>query len=129
MTKGAQHKSILVVEDEQPLQDAVRSKLEAEGFDVVSARTVEQAISAVDETDHLDAIWLDHYLLGKKNGLDFVVSLKHRGGRDADIPIFLVSNTASQDKVNSYRRLGVRKLYTKANHALAEIIEDLKAQL
>jgi DNA-binding NtrC family response regulator len=42
-------KTILVVEDEKPLADAVKKKLEISGFDVVTARNVEQAINNWDD--------------------------------------------------------------------------------
>ncbi|HPS21202.1 MAG TPA: hypothetical protein PLO44_00095 [Candidatus Paceibacterota bacterium] len=57
---------ILVVEDEMPLLQAIKIKLEKNNFDVVTARTIEQAINYVQDLDRIDGVWLDHYLLGKK---------------------------------------------------------------
>ena len=45
------------------------------------------------------------------------------------IPVFVVSNTASPDKVQSYMRLGVNKYYVKAEHRLDEIIEEIHKYL
>ena len=118
--------NILVVEDERPLADAIKAKLERSGFAVVSSRTVEQALSYLEDIGAVDAVWLDHYLLGKEDGLDFVTKLKAHDGRWQQIPIFVVSNTASPDKVQSYIRLGVNKYYTKADHRLDEIISEIK---
>lgn len=118
-------KTILVIEDEIPLLKAIRDKLEISGFQIVSARTVKQAIGILEDVGNIDIIWLDHYLLGKEDGLDFVTEIK---GRDQwkHIPIFVISNTASLDKVQSYIRLGADKFYTKANYRLDKIIEDIK---
>jgi CheY-like chemotaxis protein len=70
-------------------------------------------------------IWLDHYLLGIKSGLDFVAMLKkNRLGKN--LPLFVVSNTISQDKLQSYLSLGVVNVYAKVDHRLDEIITDIK---
>jgi DNA-binding NtrC family response regulator len=54
--------NILVIEDERPLLAAVQKKLELNGFETVTARSVEQAMSYLDEVENISAIWLDHYL-------------------------------------------------------------------
>lgn len=122
-------KTILVMEDEKPLLEVIKAKLEAGGFTVVTARAVEQAMGYLKEGVKIDAIWLDHYLLGKESGLDFVAQLKADGTNWKQIPIFVVSNTASPDKVKSYLRLGVNKYYTKVDHSLGQIIADIKGFL
>ena len=120
---------ILVVEDERPLQEAIRMKLEKNGFDVVTARSIDQARSYLEDVPRIDAVWLDHYLLGKESGLDFVTSCKADGSKFANLPIFLVSNTASADKVQMYMKLGVNKYYVKAERRLDDIINDIRAEL
>lgn len=72
----------------------------------------------------VDVIWLDHYLLGKETGLDFVVWIKKQKKFNS-ILIFVVSNTASEDKVCAYLELGVEKYYTKSDLRLDGIIEEI----
>lgn len=122
-------KVILVLEDEVPLLNAIKKKLEVEGCTVATARSVEQGMDYLEELDHIDAIWLDHYLLGKESGLDFVSKIKAEKSPWRKIPIFVVSNTASQDKVNQYLKFGVNKYYIKAEHRLEKIIEDMRSSL
>jgi len=129
MTDEQRKKTVLVVEDERPLLNAISIKLERSGFDVVTARTVEQALGYLSDVPNIDAIWLDHYLLGKESGLDLVTACKSEGSAHSGIPIFLVSNTASADKVQSYLKLGVNKYFVKAEMRLDAIIEDMKAEL
>ncbi len=123
------NKKILVVEDERPLLEAIRVKLESGGFDVLSARSVEQAKNHLLDVDGIDVIWLDHYLLGKESGLDFVVWCKKERDSHKNIPIFVVSNTATSEKVQTYLRLGVNKYYVKAERRLDEIIGEIKSFL
>lgn len=125
MTKENQQITILVVEDEKPLLEAVRMKLEKSGFSVVTSRTAEQAYGLMEDLEHIDVIWLDHYLLGKENGLDLVTKIK-TDDRFKKIPIFIVSNTASTEKVKSYINLGVNKYYIKSNFRLDNIISDIR---
>jgi len=120
-------KTILVVEDEKPLMDAVKKKLELSGFYVVTARDVEQALGYLEDLEKVDLVWLDHYLLGKENGLDLVTKMKAENSKWRNIHIFVVSNTASPDKVNSYLHLGVDKYYTKADYRLDDIINDINS--
>lgn len=121
-------KTILVLEDERPLLAAIQKKLELNSFEVVTARSVEQAFNYLADDVRVDAVWLDHYLLGKESGLDFVAKLKSSEQWKA-IPIFVVSNTASPDKVQSYMHLGVEKYYTKADYRLDQIIKDIELAL
>ena len=123
MTKD---KTILVIEDERPLLEAIKTKLEKNGFEVTTARTVEQALNYLEDLERVDVIWLDHYLLGKEDGLDFVAKIKSHDGKWKHIPIFVVSNTASADKVQSYIQLGISKYFVKAEHRLDRIISEIK---
>src|SRR5574343_495044 len=120
--------TILVLEDEIPLQDAIKAKLEISGFAVVTCRTVEQALGYLKDIEKVAVIWLDHYLLGQKDGLDFVAEVKNNEVWK-HIPIFVVSNTASQEKVGTYLSLGVTKYFTKSDYRLDQIIADIKEVL
>lgn len=118
-------KTVLIVEDERPLAVAIKAKMEKKGFTVVLARSVQQALSYLEEGVKIDVIWLDHYLVGVKNGLDLVATIKQAKSKFKKIPIYVVSNTATPDKIKSYLRLGVNKYYTKADTKLEDIIADI----
>ncbi len=125
-----QDKVILVLEDERPLLEAIRLKLEKNSFEVVTARTVEQAKHYVEDLTRVDAIWLDHYLIGKEDGLDFVAWCKEEDNNKCkEIPIFVVSNTASADKVSTYLRFGAKEYFVKSNHRLDEIVQAIAEYL
>ena len=125
-----QKKVILVIEDERPLIEAIKIKLEKNNFEVVTTRTVEQAKEYVQDLVNVDAIWLDHYLIGRETGLDFVAWCKEENNiKCKSIPIFVVSNTASSDKVTTYMSLGANKYFIKSNHKLDEIIQEIHKSL
>ncbi len=126
---SAKTKVVLVVEDERPLLDAIKLKLENSGMEAVTARTVTQALSYLEELPSIDGIWVDHYLLGDEDGLDFVAQVKNEGSRWSHIPVFVVSNTASSEKVMAYMQFGVSKYFVKANYRLDQIIKEIKENL
>lgn len=121
--------TILVIEDERPLVQVIQKKLEANGFDVITARTIDQGLDYLNEIRTIDAIWLDHYLIGDKTGLDLVIQLKSAGSTWEHIPIFVVSNTASNENLRSYIGLGVSKYCVKADNRLDEMVTNIKAFL
>ena len=79
--------------------------------------------------EQVDAIWLDHDLLGDEDGLDFITKFKANGSKWSKVPVFVVSNTASSELVKTYAKLGVKKYYVKAEHRLENIIKDIKLSL
>ena len=148
--KASKKKTILVIEDERPLLEVVNDKLEKSGFGVIAARSVDQVFNAkleknglgiisarsirqalnyLENLAQIDAIWLDHNLLGKEDGLDFLKKFKANGGQWKKIPIFVVSNSEGPKTIQSYVNLGVSKYYVKSNHRLDEIIDDIKLKL
>ncbi len=120
-----QNKTILILEDEKPLLEVIKAKFETEGFNVVTARSVDQALDYLKNGVKIDAVWLDHYLFGKGSGLDFVTKLK-QDDRGKNLPVFVVSNTVSPEKVKVYLKLGIVKYYTKVDFKLEQIVEDIK---
>lgn len=127
MTSSSPTHTILVIEDERSLLHAIQTKLERSHFHVVTARSIDDAINCL-KGSATDIIWLDHYLLGKETGLDLIALLKKHPAWKG-IPVFVVSNTASPEKVQSYMQLGVTKFYTKADYRLDVIIQDIDSYL
>ncbi len=120
--------TVLVVEDEKQLAFAVTEALHAHGFTVYNATSLNTAIEQLTTLGTVDVIWLDHYLMGAGNGIDFVVKLKS-DPKWSQIPVFIVSNTASTQNVHSYIQLGVTNYYTKADYDIGQIISDIKYTL
>ena len=117
-------KKILIVEDERALASAVQEKMKSAGFEVETASSSARAVEVL-EGGSVDAIWLDHYLLGEETGLDFVATLKEKE-EWKEIPVFVVSNTATADKVKTYMQLGVEKYYVKSDTRLEDVIKDIQ---
>lgn len=116
---------IMVVEDETLLLQAISKKLKISNIDVISCASGQQAVDYLNNLEQLpDAIWLDYYLKDM-NGLAFMQELK-KNTKWSVIPVFVVSNSASPDKVNNMLALGAKKYVLKAEHRLDEIIGMIK---
>jgi DNA-binding response OmpR family regulator len=122
-------KTVLVVEDEMPLLRAIQKKFEKNGFSVATARTCDQALGYFEDIENINAIWLDHYLIGDCNGIDFLGKIKNSDSPWKTIPVFIVSNTAGQEEKKTYLHLGVDKYYIKSENRLDTIIGDIKKYL
>ncbi|HSD56308.1 MAG TPA: response regulator [Candidatus Saccharimonadales bacterium] len=113
--------TIMVVEDETLLLQAITKKLKLSGMDVLSCASGQQAVDYLNSLDEMpDAVWLDYYLKDM-NGLAFMQELK-QNPKWADIPVLVVSNSASPDKVSNMLGLGAKKYILKAEYRLDEII-------
>lgn len=117
--------TVLVVEDEELLLQAITRKLELNQIKVIACKSGKDALDILNSLDKIpDAIWLDYYLKDM-NGLEFMYSLK-KDKRFVNIPTIVVSNSASPDKVSGMLALGVKKYYLKAEHKLDDIITAVK---
>lgn len=115
----------MVVEDETLLLQAITKKLKLSGMDVLSCSSGQQAVDYLNNLDELpDAVWLDYYLKDM-NGLAFMQALKANPAW-TNIPVIVVSNSASPDKVNNMLALGAKKYILKAEFRLDEIIAMIR---
>lgn len=118
----------MVIEDERLLLQAISKKLKLSEIDVLSCASGHQALDYLSSVEELpDLIWLDYYLKDM-DGLAFMMSLK-ANDLWKEIPVMVVSNSASEDKVNKMTRLGAMKYILKADHRLDEIVSMIKDYL
>jgi len=117
--------TVMIVEDETLLLQAITKKLKLSGIDVLSCASGQQALDYLESLDEMpDAIWLDYYLKDM-NGLSFMEELK-KNKQWATIPVVVVSNSASSEKVHNMLALGVKKYILKAEYRLDEIIAIIR---
>lgn len=119
---------LMIIEDEALLLEAITKKLELEGIETVSCTSGEQAIDYMKNlSEHSkvpDGIWLDFRL----KSMDGIEVMNHIKEIDAakNIPVVVVSNSASRDKVDGMLALGAKEYLLKAEHTLDEIIEAFR---
>jgi CheY-like chemotaxis protein len=118
---------VLVIEDDPLLLQAIKRKLEVSECEVVTSPTGKGGIEYLNNQPSVkpDVIWLDYYLTDM-NGLEFMNILK-KDPRFTHIPIVVVSNSASDEKVHAMLALGADKYILKADHKLEEIVTTVKS--
>lgn len=115
----------MVVEDEELLLKAITKKLELNDMQTISCATGKQALDYLQNFPELpDAIWLDYYLKDT-NGLEFMKKIKENEEWNK-IPVMVVSNSASSEKVHSMLALGAKSYLLKAQHRLDDLIKTVK---
>ena len=119
-------KKILVVEDSESLSKAVLFKLKASGFKVLSATSYDEAIEFL-EKHKVMAVWLDHWLHGKKTGLDVLKYIKASEGLK-DIPVFVVSSSGDEWS-KMYEEVGVTKYFVKSDFLMSTILKEIQSYL
>jgi len=116
---------ILVIEDEEMLLSAILKKLEASGYDAKGFTSATEAIEYMEKSGSIpSSVWLDYYLKDM-NGIEFMEKLKSRE-EWSEIPVLVVSNSASEQKVSAMMSMGVKKYFLKADNKLEEIIKSMK---
>lgn len=95
-----QQASVLLVEDEENLQDALRLNFEMEGYSVTSAYTGPEALKAISN-EHFDLIILD-VMLPEMDGISVCENIRLT---NSEIPILMLSaRNQSADRI-----LGLKK--------------------
>lgn len=116
---------MLVVEDDTSLLEMICTRLHEYGIETLTATSVPAALTHLEQNPSISAIWMDHYLFGQDDGLVLASKIKSDNSALKHIPIFVISNTASENKVHAYMNLGIEKYIIKANASLDSIVKDV----
>ena len=120
-----QNPTVMVVEDEWLLLEAISKKLKLEGINAIPYDNGTEALKYLhDSADLPDIIWLD-YQLKDIDGLEFINKLKQIE-KCAQMPVIVVSNSASEEKVHNMLALGITQYILKAKYRLDEIIQMVR---
>ncbi len=78
---------ILIVDDEQPILDSLGDLLVQRGYSVGTAKSAEEALESLNESDSFDLALVD-YLLPGINGIDFIKQIKQE---HPDLSIIMIT--------------------------------------
>ena len=114
---------ILVVEDETPIRELYRAKLELEGFDVKTARDGREGLS-LSESFVPELILLDIRMPGM-NGDEMLLKLRENDW-GADVRIIILTNLSKDEAPSVLRFLSVDRYIVKAHHTPKQIVDTVK---
>lgn len=90
LAQGRDRKVILVVEDDEPIREAMKEALEEEGpYEVVTACNGKEALELLDGMEHPSLILLD-LMMPVMDGAEFLENKRQRGDLE-DVPVVVVS--------------------------------------
>jgi two-component system, OmpR family, alkaline phosphatase synthesis response regulator PhoP len=138
MLNKSSNKTILVVEDEVSLLNALTEKFENEGFDILQAKDGEEGLEIASE-HHPDLILLD-IVLPKMDGLKMAEELKKRPkptvknihGEEEEIglpPILLLTNLDDLETVVKAQGQGLYDYLVKSDWKIEDVVKRVKEKL
>lgn len=112
--------TILIIEDDTLLSQAVATALEEGGHSPLVAKNADAAFQAL-EAQKVDLIYLD-IMLPETDGYDILKSLK-TDTRFQNIPVIMLSNLSQMNEIDKAMELGAVDYVTKASIDLTKLIE------
>jgi DNA-binding response OmpR family regulator len=126
MTNTTSHKTILVVEDEEPLRRAVVDTLTHEGFQVIEAKDGQEGIAqALAHTPNL--ILLD-ILMPNMDGRATLKKIRNTESTK-DIPVIMLTNMSDMSyvaEVTSYPKVDY---LVKSDWSITDVVEKINQML
>lgn len=114
-------KKILVAEDEKPMAQAMRLKLNHEGFDVDVADDGEMAVALFKEKT-FDMVLLD-IVMPKKDGFSVLKELREI---NTTTPILITSNLSQPEDREKALSLGAQGFLIKSDTPLVQLVAEVK---
>ena len=117
---------ILIVEDDPALSKLYSTRLQQDGYQVVTAYDGATGLAVAAE-ENPTLIMLD-MMLPKYTGIEFLEQLKQHGKTENYI-IVCLTNLTEKAEADRARELGAKEYLAKAMHTPDEIVEILKKYL
>ena len=114
--------TVLVIEDEEALQDAIKRKLGATGYTILSAMSAEAGLKIL-ETVTPNLIWLDLLLPGM-GGFQFLETIRKQE-KWKKLPVLVCSVSASPEKIHQAFQLNVIDYIVKSQYRLEDIVKKV----
>lgn len=119
-------KNILIVEDELTMQRALKNRLEHAGYAVRSANDGIEAVAEMEKAAP-DLVLLD-LIMPKLDGISVLRQMKTADGLK-NIPVVILTNLSSGDKVAEAMQLGTFDFLVKANYSLDDVLKKVRERL
>jgi len=119
-------KSVLIVEDEGAMQRALKNKLENAGYSVMTAADGTEALEQM-RSGKPDLVLLD-LIMPKLDGISVLREVKADEALKA-IPVIILTNLSSGDKVAEAMQLGTFDFLVKANYSLDDVLGKVQERI
>jgi CheY-like chemotaxis protein len=117
----ASQKKILVADDERPLANALKLKLEKEGYLVTTCFDGKEAVSALNG-GHFDLVLLD-LVMPEADGFFVLQKIKDM---EINVPVVVSSNLSQEEDLDKAKAMGAVDYFVKSDTPISDIIETVK---
>ena len=119
-------KKILIIEDDSFLQGLEASKLEKEGYKIITASSGEEAMNKINEPE-IDVVLLD-LILPNFDGLEILKKIRLTEALK-NVPVIVFSNLSEEKTMKECMELGATDFMVKSNFTLDELIKHIDKAL
>jgi DNA-binding response OmpR family regulator len=119
-------KTLLIVEDEPALREAIRDKFIREGFAVIEARDGQEGLDE-SRSKHPDIVIMD-LVMPVLDGLSVAEKLRQEPAR-ANVPIVILTNLSENEQVDKALSLGINDFLVKSDTSLEKLVKIVKQKL
>ncbi len=118
--------TILYVEDDPLLSEALTDKFTRDGFTILTAKNGEEGL-ATAVAQH-PALILSDIIMPKMHGLEMLKQLR-ADPWGASVPVFILSNLSASPDIAEAKKYGVVEFIIKADFTLNEIVAKVSRLL
>jgi DNA-binding response OmpR family regulator len=120
-------KTILIVEDEDAMRQALSEKFKLSGFTVLTAPDGETGL-AVATREKPDLVMLD-ILMPKMDGISLTKGIRESSDWGKNVPIVMLTNLADPDSVSEVASYGVFDFLVKTDWRLEDVVGLVRKRL
>jgi two-component system alkaline phosphatase synthesis response regulator PhoP len=121
------NKTILVVEDEKAMVEALGQKFKDAGFDVIKAFDGEEGLK-IALKERPDLIMLD-IIMPKMDGISFLKRIREDDRYGGRVPIIMLTNLSDADNVSEAAKYNVYDFLVKTDWRLDDVVKLVKEKL
>jgi DNA-binding response OmpR family regulator len=121
------NKTILIIEDEEPMLKALVDKFTSEGFKVIEAKDGEEGYNTATGK-HPDLILLD-IIMPKMDGMTLMKKIREDKKWGKGVPIIMLTNLSDSDSVSEAAKYNVYDFLVKTDWRLDDIVKLVKDKL
>lgn len=128
MTNGVPVETVLIVEDDLKMQEALRDRLREDGYRILTANDADQALAVLRREKSVDLILLD-LRLGAKSGLDLMDEMRDDPAIRQDVDVVVLTAIADPAMVGEVVGRGPTDYLVKADNSLDDIAAFVRQKL
>ncbi len=119
-----QKKKLLLIDDDEFLLDMYAMKFKDVGFDVLTIRSAEEALTKLRE-GYAPAIILLDMIMPTIDGIELLKTMRAEK-LSPDAAVIVLSNQSDEARIEEAKKLGAKGYILKANTIPSEVLEQVR---